>query len=77
MKKKRGAEPLIADVHVFFVVIVVPVNVGLLRAVTFYRLRRQSRVVRFLPGPPLLPAVIALFLRIVIPGDLREENQRM
>lgn len=65
---------LIADVHVLFVVIVSSVNFGLLHktccAVTFYRLRRQSRVVRIFPVFPLLLAVIALFFLIVIPGDL-------
>lgn len=83
-KKREGqrrTEHLIADVHVLFVVIVGAVNFGLLhrprRAVTFYRLRRQSRVVRILPVLPLLAAVIALFFLIIISGDLRKENQWM
>lgn len=70
---QRRTDCLIADVHVLFMVIVSSVNFGLLHkpccAVTFYRLRRQSRVVRILPVLPLLLAVIALFFLIVIPGD--------
>lgn len=71
-------DDLIADVHVFFMVIVSSVNFGLLHrprcAVTFYRLRRQSRVVRILPVLPLLLAVVALFFLVIIPGDLGEET---
>lgn len=65
---------LIADIHVLFMVIVGSVDLGLLQgprsAVTFYRLRRQSRVVRIFPVLSLLLAVVALFLFVVIPGDL-------
>jgi len=64
-------DDLITDIHVLFVVIVSSVYFGLPRgAVTFDRLRRQSRVVRIFPVRSLLPAVIALFFLIIIPGDL-------
>lgn len=68
---------LIADIHVLLMAIVSSVNFGLHRprcAVTFYRLRRQSRVIRILPVLPFLLAVVALFFFIVIPGDLWKET---
>lgn len=68
---QSGTDCLIADVHVLFVVIVRSVNSGLLHcSVTFYRMRRQSRVVRILPVLPLFLAVVALFFFIIISGDL-------
>lgn len=69
---------LIADIHVLFMVIVSSVDFGLLPgprcAVTFYRLRRQSRVIRILPLLPFLLTVVALFFFIIIPGDLWKET---
>ena len=67
----------ITDVHVLLMVVVSSVNFGLRRprrAVTFYGLRRLSRVIRILPVLPLLLAVVALFFFIIIPGDLRKET---
>lgn len=78
MWDKSRTDHLIADIHVLFMVIVSSVNFGQLHgprcAVTFYRLRRQSRVVRILPLLPILLAAVALFFFIIIPGDLGKET---
>lgn len=65
----RGAEPLVADVHV---VVVGSVDLGLVRpgrAVALGGLGRR-RGVRVLPVLPLLLAVVALLFLVVISGDL-------
>lgn len=69
-----GTDESVADVHVLFVAIIGTVNFGLLRgtccAITFYRPRRQSGIVRVLPVASLLLAVVALLFLIVVSGDL-------
>lgn len=71
-------EHLVADVHVLLMAIVSAVNLGFSRprrAIPLYRLGRQSRVVRILPGLPFLLAAIALFFFIIIPGDLSKRDR--
>lgn len=74
---KDGTDESVTDVHVLFVAIIGTVNFGLLRgtccAITFYRPRRQSRVVRVLPVASLLLAVVSLLFLIVVSGDLGKE----
>lgn len=68
---------LIADIHVLLAAIFGSVDFGLCGprcAVTFYRARRQSRVVRILPVLPFLFAVVALLFFVIVPGDLGKEN---
>ena len=68
-----GAARSFADVHVFLVVIV-PVDLGLLRwgtcAVALYGVRRHAGIIRVLLLLPLLLAVVALLLFIIIPCNL-------
>lgn len=74
---KDGTDESVADVHVLFVAIIGTINFGLLRgtccAITFYRPRRQSRIVRILPVASLLLAVVSLLFLIVVSGDLGKE----
>lgn len=75
---KNWMEHLVADVHVLLMAIVSAVNLGFSRprrAIPLYRLGRQSRVVRILPGLPFLLAAIALFFFIIIPGDLSKRDR--
>lgn len=78
MWDKSWMEHLVADVHVLLMAIVSAVNLGFSRprrAIPLYRLGRQSRVVRILPGLPFLLAAIALFFFIIIPGDLSKRDR--
>lgn len=80
MWDKSWMEHLVADVHVLLMAIVSAVNLGFSRprrAIPLYRLGRQSRVVRILPGLPVLLAAIALFFLIIIPGDLSKRDRFM
>lgn len=71
---RGGTRRSVADVHVLLAVIVGAVDFGVLggprRAVSFDGARGRSRVVRVLPLLPLLLAVVALLLFVVVPGDL-------
>lgn len=71
----------VADIHVLFMAIISTVDFGLLHrtwcAVTFYWLRRQSRIIWILSVLSLFLTVITLLFCIVIPGDLWKKKQMM
>lgn len=77
VRQSRIKNYSIADIHVFFVMIISTVDFSLLRrtwsAVPLYWPGRKSGVVRILPVFPLLLTVVALFFFVVVPSDLWNE----